>query len=121
MPFQIANINLLSYINGEWVIAEHLFHYEPARKVKNGGQLSQEYVSIEHKSLGGYSIVKPRDYDKTWLLLKDIYVGGYFTTDGNVDLHKQIDCEFVMSTTGQPSKNILSTTFSGYLSKIDTN
>ena len=121
VPYQIATINLLSYVNEEWVIAEHLFHYEPTRKVKNGGQLSQEYIAVTHQSLGGYSTVHPRDYDKTWLLLKDIYIFGYFTTDGNVDLHKQIDCEFIMSTTGQPSRDILRTTFSGYIFKLDDN
>jgi len=121
VPFQIATINLLSYVNGEWIIAEHLFHYESTRKGKNGGQLSEQYFPAQYKSFGGYSSVNPRDYDRTWLLLKNIYIFGYFTIDGNVDLHKQIDCEFIMSTTGEPSRDILRTTFSGYLFKLDDN
>ncbi len=121
VPFQIATINLLSYVNGEWIIAEHLFHYESKRKEKNGGQLSEQYFPAQYKSFGSYSIVNPRDYDKTWLLLKDIYVGGYFTTDGDVDLQKQIDCDFIMTTTGEPSKDILRAKFSGYFHKLDDN
>lgn len=120
VPFQIANINMLSYINDEWVIAEHLFHYEPTRKVKNGGQLSEEYASIDHNSYGTYSVVNPRDYDKTWLLLKKyIIVSGYFTINGNVDLYKQIDCEFIVDV---PFPGVITTsTFTGFLSKIDNN
>lgn len=129
LPFQIATINLLSYVNNEWVVVEHLFHYEPKRKQNNGGQISFEIRKTQDDN-GSWkswvepeiSTINPRDYERSWLLLRKINISGDFLNAFNPNtpnLNESISCFFEIKTTGEPSKNVLTANFSGYLMRLD--
>jgi hypothetical protein len=131
LPFQIATINLLSYENGEWKIIQHLFHYEPKRRQNNGGQISLEYRKTPDDD-GGWkswvepqiSRVNPRDYDNSWLLLKNIYISGDFINPFSANtpnLNEEISCSFEIKKTGEPSKSLWSEVFTGHLFRLDDN
>jgi hypothetical protein len=137
LPFQIACVNFIKYVDGNWQNVENLFFYEDWRKTKNGGQLSMETMSAYQEdgthwyNFSNYSELNPRQ-PNTGLLMKkvEIYMESVnFEWKGEQEIvrpifNKEIECHIrVVSTTldvsGNPYKVYLDEVFKGYLTKID--